>query len=289
MRLYAFMQGLGWPKSYVGKIIAICFVGTHIPLVSLVLWLALRGEFRESLAIMGVALLATLVGTALTIAGVAGMLAPVVRSTAALDRYSAERRKPDLPTKYDDAAGRLMASVQSTVLSLDQSLGDLQSLAATDPLTGLRNRYWLNDQGVQMVDAAQREGAPMSLLVIDIDQFKSLNDTHGHLFGDQALIIVADAIRESVRRIDHAVRMGGDEFCILLPGADAAEASEIAERIRKEARRSVDRLLGRNALTLSIGVAAIRADDACFTDLYRRADGNLYCAKTHGRDRLVAS
>nr|WP_255618134.1 GGDEF domain-containing protein [Aurantimonas sp. VKM B-3413] len=285
--MYAFMQGVGWPKSYVGKILAICFVGTHVPLVSIVLWLVLRGEMRDSLPILGVALVATLIGTALTFAGVAGMLAPVVQSTAALDGYSAERRRPALPTNYRDAAGRLMASVQSTVLSLDETVGELQSRATTDPLTGLRNRHWLSDQGVKMVEAAKRRGEAMSLLVIDIDRFKSLNDMHGHLFGDQALIIVADALRESVRRVDQAVRMGGDEFCVLLPGTEAALASEIAERIRQAARLSVDRLLGPDVLTLSIGLSELGASDTGFVDLYSRADGNLYRAKARGRDQLV--
>ncbi|MEX6506502.1 GGDEF domain-containing protein [Jiella sp. M17.18] len=285
--MYIFMQRIGWPRSYVGKIIAICFVGTHVPLIALVGWTLSRGDFVSALPILGVALAATLVGTGLTIAGVAGMLQPIAATTEALDRYAAERQRPDLPSAYDDVAGRLMASVQSTVLDLDRTLGDLEAQTVTDPLTGLNNRRWLHAIGADMVEDARTGGGDLSLLVIDVDGFKQLNDTYGHISGDRALIVVADAIRSSVRDGDEAVRIGGDEFCVLLPDADREAAAEIGRRIRETARRSVDDFLGAGALTLSVGAATLARSDRVFEDLYRRADERLYQAKSDGRDRLV--
>ncbi|MEF2071437.1 GGDEF domain-containing protein [Consotaella aegiceratis] len=242
-----------------------------------------RGDFSDQLPTLGVALVATLFGTGLTIYAVSQMMA----TTGALDRYAAERELPNLPSSYGDAAGRLMARVQTVVVDLDNCLGELETQAATDPLTGLANRRWLSASGNQEVNNARRKDGKLSMLLIDVDNFKALNDVHGHEVGDRALIVVADAIRACIRDSDRGVRLGGDEFCVVLPDVDGATAKLAGERIREAARRASSDILGTDCLTLSVGVTSFGPSDRSFLDLYRRADRSLYRAKASGRDQLT--
>lgn len=286
MRFYAFMQRVGWPRSYVGKTMAICFVGTHVPLIALVGWLIWDGHLGNDWGIVLVVLVATLIGTAGTLLGLAGMLMPILKARKALDVYARERVPPDLPTVYEDAAGQLMKSVQSTLMQLDRTLDTLESLSVTDPLTGLYNRRWIDDIGERTVAVARRQGRAFSMLVIDVDRFKSFNDNHGHALGDQVLILVADAIREGTRDGGQGVRQGGDEFCVLLSDCDREGAEAVAKRIRLATELGVEDFLRVEKVTLSIGVATLRASDQTLHDLRRRADEQLLHAKRTGRDRL---
>lgn len=287
MRLYAFMQSVAWPRSYLGKILLLCFLGTHVPLIALALWALARTGFAASAGELLVVLVATLLGTAFTFAAMSSMLKPVLRSIDALDLYARTGEKPHLPNAYGDEAGRLMASVQNALLQLDGKLDELTLISITDPLTGARNRRWLNDVGIADFEHARRKGRLYSLLVIDLDEFKQLNDNWGHSVGDQVLITVADAIAAAVRDDDSTVRTGGDEFCVFLPGADASTAAGIAERVRAEIFRNVAELPDHHQITVSIGAATSQRTDQGFTDLYLRADRNLYRAKEEGRDRVA--
>ncbi|NDW05840.1 GGDEF domain-containing protein [Jiella pacifica] len=290
MRFYAFMQWVGWPRSYRGKILAICFVGTHVPLIALIAWLIGKGRIEDNLAEILVVLVATLVGTAGALLGLAAMLSPILRATEALDAYAGMRRRPDLPTIHGDAAGRLMASVQTTIMQLDRTIETLESLSVTDPLTGLYNRRWLDDRGERMVSEARREKRPLSLLVIDVDRFKTFNDEHGHAVGDQVLILVADAIREGSGSGGHGVRLGGDEFCVLLPEADREAAAAAGRRIRLATELGVESFIAASAeVTLSMGLATLGPGDRTFDGLFARADEQLLTSKRKGRNRLSAS
>ncbi len=290
MRFYVLMQRVAWPQSYRGKIFAICFVATHVPLIALVAWFLGRGNLVDNLAILIVVLVATLVGTAGAFAGLAGMLAPIHGATRALDAYADSRQRPDLPATFRDAAGRLMASVQTTIMQLDRSLETLESLSVTDPLTGLYNRRWLDERGERAAADARRDKRRFSVLVIDVDRFKTFNDEHGHAVGDQVLILVADAIREGVRVGGHGVRLGGDEFCVLLPDADRTSAEATARRIRLATELSVESFIaaGAGAVTLSIGVATQGAETRSLGDLLATADAQLLRAKRNGRHELTA-
>lgn len=289
MRFYALMQRVAWPLSYRGKILAICFVGTHVPLIALLAWLIGEGRVEDDLVDILIVLVATLVGTAGALLGLAAMLAPILRATEALDAYAGTRQRPDLPTTHVDAAGRLMASVQTTIMQLDRTIETLESLSVTDPLTGLYNRRWLDDRGERLVSEARRERRSLSLLVIDVDRFKTFNDEHGHAVGDQVLILVADAIREGVRPGDHGVRLGGDEFCVLLPDADLEAAEAAARRIRLATQLGVENfIVGSGAVTLSMGLAALGPGDRTFDGLFARADEQLLTSKRKGRNRLSA-
>jgi diguanylate cyclase (GGDEF)-like protein len=160
----------------------------------------------------------------------------------------------------------------------------LEREAAEDPLTGLANRRSLAMAGAAEVDRAARHGTGVSLVMLDIDHFKRINDTYGHLYGDEILVRVAEALRAAVRVGDTVARVGGEEFALLLPEADFEEAYEIAERARGLVSNI---LLPDGSLSCSAGVSAISGTASGQGDLFVAADGALYEAKRQGRARTV--
>jgi diguanylate cyclase (GGDEF)-like protein len=160
-------------------------------------------------------------------------------------------------------------------------------LATTDPLTGVFNRRTFIELAEQELARTRRTGAPLALMMLDLDHFKRVNDTYGHLIGDQVLVAFTRLVRECVRRSDLVVRYGGEEFCVLLPGTLLTAATALAERIRAAtAARTLTSLPFR--ITVSIGVTASAAGAAtALDDLLARADEALYRAKEEGRNRVV--
>jgi diguanylate cyclase (GGDEF)-like protein len=162
----------------------------------------------------------------------------------------------------------------------------LERQAAEDPLTGLANQRAFNRTCSAEFSRAQRAGGEVSIVMLDLDEFKEINDTYGHPYGDQILLGVADALRDSIRKHDTAARLGGEEFAILLPDANATAAYDIAER----ARAAIARVPVTNrTLSCSAGAATALPTDALPTDLLALADEALYEAKRLGRDRTVTS
>ncbi len=160
--------------------------------------------------------------------------------------------------------------------------------ARKDPLTRLYSRRYLDDQLPGLVKSHRRNGQEICLLIADIDHFKSVNDEHGHMVGDEVLWRVAEAIRSSVRTADSPVRYGGEEFCVILPGTPLREALHVAERVRG-AVEALDLAVVRPGLraTVSVGVAELE-DDEEQQDWMQRADIGLYEAKRSGRNRIAA-
>lgn len=165
---------------------------------------------------------------------------------------------------------------------------ELERQAHLDFLTGLRNRRAFFEQGELELSRAARQGTPLSVLILDIDLFKQVNDRYGHEVGDQALKALAAVSERTVRRIDILGRLGGEEFAVLLPGAAATAALEAAERLRQAiADEPIELDTGTTlAITVSIGVATLArmAPDTPLGDLLRRADVALYSAKSAGRN-----
>jgi diguanylate cyclase (GGDEF)-like protein/PAS domain S-box-containing protein len=162
---------------------------------------------------------------------------------------------------------------------------ELQRQAAEDRLTGLYNRLRFDELLAQELTGVAREDS-LSLLMLDIDHFKSVNDTYGHEVGDQALQAVARVLRGGIRRGDSVARWGGEEFTVLLPGADAQGAAHLAEELRAAvAATPIPDVAG---VHVSIGVAELRPGEQ-EKDLVRRADGALYAAKQAGRNRVVVA
>lgn len=161
------------------------------------------------------------------------------------------------------------------------------SYGTVDALTGMHNRYWLNEALSRMVNRSARGGTELSVLMVDIDSFKAFNDTYGHLSGDRAIHTVAQTLLENLRPTVMAARYGGDEFLIAIPDIGKAKAVEVAERLRQKVASKeiphVPHFLP--PLTISIGVAELGAGQ-CAEDVIAAADAALYRAKQNGRDSV---
>ncbi len=163
-------------------------------------------------------------------------------------------------------------------------------MAITDALTGLFNRRYMEMHLTSLVEQAASRGKPIAVMILDIDYFKSVNDTHGHDAGDDVLREFAVRIRKAIRNIDLACRYGGEEFVIVMPETDMAVASVVAERIRRRiATEAFPIQQGTKNLevTISIGIAAIGAPGDNAAAILKRADTALYRAKRDGRNRVV--
>jgi two-component system, cell cycle response regulator len=182
-----------------------------------------------------------------------------------------------------DAVRRIAADAAAAIVRIE-GVEQLERLSLADPLTGLGNRRAFDDALREELARTSRSGAPLGLVMLDVDHFKDFNDRHGHQAGDEALVAVAEALRGAARAEDRACRIGGEEFALLLPGAAEAAAAAVAERVRAAVAADT-RPAGR--LTVSLGVAAA-GPGATAEGLVQQADLRLYAAKEGGRDRVVA-
>lgn len=161
---------------------------------------------------------------------------------------------------------------------------EVERLAVTDPLTGLYNRRKLDEALDTEVERARRYKRPMSVLMLDLDGLKSINDSFGHPVGDEALVMVAQGIRDHTRKVDLATRYGGDEFIVLLPEVDQHEALRIAARIRSHILTTE---LHGHSLSVSAGVAELNRNHKLPKDLLRDADKALYKAKHSNKESIA--
>ncbi len=164
----------------------------------------------------------------------------------------------------------------------------LTVLSITDGLTGLYNKRWFQDKLPSEMNQARGMGLSLSMLVCDVDHFKTFNDTYGHAAGDLVLAGLGDLFREALRNNDIAFRYGGEEFAVILPGVDAGQAQKVAERLRASFADLKITLPdgGQAGATISIGVTQQRPGDSR-EDIFGRADAALYKAKKRGRNRVV--
>ena len=173
---------------------------------------------------------------------------------------------------------------------VDEARRTAQDLAWNDALTGLLNRGRFTECVRHEVEVAQASGRPLSAVLIDLDDFKQINDRHGHAAGDAVLRDVARTIRQSVRTGDLAGRWGGEEFAILLPGAEAEQAVRVMQRLRAAvAAMRIDVDGTAVGCTASIGVATLREHDNGFDGLLVRADRAMYRAKSGGKNRVMVA
>jgi diguanylate cyclase len=179
---------------------------------------------------------------------------------------------------------------KSEISNLQQSLEAIRAESLTDPLTGLGNRKYF-DRSIEMaVQTALATGEPLSLLMFDIDHFKSFNDSYGHLTGDQVLRLVGLSLKQTIKGQDITARYGGEEFAVVLPNTALRQALTVADHIRRAVmskelkKKSTGEILGR--VTISVGVSMLKPSDD--TDsLIERADACLYAAKRNGRNRVI--
>jgi two-component system cell cycle response regulator len=165
-------------------------------------------------------------------------------------------------------------------------------MAVTDGLTGLHNRRYLERHLTALVQQATARQKPLSVLMLDIDHFKQINDTYGHAAGDEVLREFSRRVRKAVRGIDLACRLGGEEFVIAMPDTDAALALLVGERLRQKIASDpfpvpeTDKTI---IVTVSIGICSLASPDDSSSDLIKRADAALYRAKRDGRNRVAAA
>jgi len=167
---------------------------------------------------------------------------------------------------------------------LRRTQGQLEDLATHDPLTNVLNARAFSTDLAQELSRNRRYGRPLALIYLDLDDFKKVNDAHGHATGDAVLRLVADAMRSAVRQADVVGRLGGDEFGVLMPETDGPVAQAAANRLGNGIR-TVFR--GTPSVTASIGVVAVTGTEAGSDELLRRADQAMYEAKRAGKDRVV--
>jgi diguanylate cyclase (GGDEF)-like protein len=189
------------------------------------------------------------------------------------------------PTRLISALALLIAVTAITSALMEGEL-EHRDRAVLDPLTGLLNRASLSSRVIEIEEQAHLTGGAVSVVVLDLDGFKRVNDTHGHERGDAVLRDVAYEIRKSLRSFELVYRIGGEEFLVLLPGVDLSEAAAIAERARNAV---ADARPGDLDLTISAGVAAGSGGDISYDELFRAADGALLDAKRAGRNRVATA
>jgi diguanylate cyclase (GGDEF)-like protein len=166
----------------------------------------------------------------------------------------------------------------------------LEQLAMTDYLTNLYNRRYFMQRGAEEFKRARRNKQPLALLMLDIDQFKKVNDTFGHEAGDMVLQQVAAVLKSSLREIDILGRTGGEEFAVLLPNTLLQAATLLAERVRRTIAGTSLEIPGVSStitITISIGVAAATNEMSGIDDMLRNADAAMYQAKRHGGNHVV--
>ena len=287
LRLYRALSRAPYPKSYVGKIFLTAFLGTHLPLLALLVYFERRRRFglRSALRILSVTVPATLGGTALTLWAMHALSAPTALASKALRRYLQSGELPELPVGYTDRAGRLMADVQYTVERLDAAMRSLEELASRDPLTGLYNRRAAEDRLAEDVGRAERGRGTLALAVVDLDRFKPINDEHGHRAGDEYLRHFAKVLGRNVRAGDWVARWGGDEFAVVMwnSGEEEESVERVLGRVAEELRENPVLLPSGEEVFLSFsgGVRRWKAGDG-EEGMFSRADEALYWAKVEG-------
>lgn len=197
-------------------------------------------------------------------------------SATALDRYASLLRAAL------DELGR--------VFHIERAHLEIYRAAVRDALTGTWNRRYMMELLDRELARVQRYGTDLSVLMVDIDHFKRVNDAHGHLIGDEVLRIVATRIEAVIRTSDSLARLGGEEFLVLCPHTSGAQARVLAERLRAAiAETHMPCLQGGPSVTISLGVASARLDDPTAQTLIGRADEELYRAKSLGRNRVCVA
>jgi diguanylate cyclase (GGDEF)-like protein len=223
---------------------------------------------------------------------------PIIFITANTDEDSIEKAyecggidyvtKPFKPRELLARVNREL-KMQELIRDLRESRAELKKLAITDPMTKLYNRRYFTEISTNLFKVSRREHKELSVIMLDIDKFKRVNDTFGHQVGDSVIILLADILTEQKRKSDIACRYGGEEFVLLLPNADLEGSRKLAEKIRETVQANILPLPSGESLqfTVSLGIAQVDLkNEKNLEAALSRADEGLYAAKDSGRNRV---
>ena len=213
------------------------------------------------------------------------LIRPVVSLSQSTNQFASGDLKSKAPVFAQDELGNLAKDINKMASSLDDLYGQLATLAKTDQLTNLINRHGFVEILERESRSASRYDAPLTLLILDIDHFKNINDTYGHDIGDIAIKTIAQTCIETFRDCDYCVRYGGEEFIVLMPQTKVEAALGAAERLRKlVSSKSI--IAGNSTFNLTMSVGLAQYNKAQSTDqLIKNADQALYIAKNNGRNQ----
>ncbi len=223
---------------------------------------------------------------------------PIIFITAKMDEESIEKAYEaggmdyvTKPFKPKELFARIKTQLQLRALiqELESSKNALKHLSETDPMTDLCNRRYFNHTSKSIMELAKRDKTVLTVVMLDIDKFKEVNDTYGHNVGDENIISLADILFEMTRKSDLACRFGGEEFILLLPETSLEGAMVIAEKIRKKVESFSLRLEDEREvnITISLGVSQVDTEnDLSMESAIKRADIALYKAKENGRNKV---
>lgn len=287
--LYNLVSRMPGPRSFAVRIFMLSFIGTQLPMFLLLLYVVMNVELTaEILTTVSIVLITALLGSASTVIALIAYAEPVNAISKAVQNFANANHEPDLPDTYNDEIGELMANTQGALKKLHSMLHNMHELSIRDELTGLYNRRFFSEQAEMLLIRAKRYEEPLTLIFIDIDNFKTINDQFSHQVGDHALRQIANIMTETARGSDLTARLGGDEFVIVLPNTALIRARQISERLRNSMEsHDWSSLLPGASITISIGMAEAHEYDT-IDKLMDRADSNLFKAKKGGRNQIQA-
>ncbi len=242
-------------------------------------------EARNRILLITILLTVAIGGTAVIIAR--NIIYPLQDLIKGVQQVAGGDLQVTVPVRRQDELGIVTSMFNEMVERLQEHQTRLEELATTDPLTGLANRKQIMTSLELQMDGFSRHGTKFSLLMLDIDFFKKVNDTYGHQAGDSVLVELASILSTILRTLDTAGRYGGEEFVVILDTADQAQAVQSAERIRQAVERHVFLCQGHELrITVSVGASVIYPTDETVDSLIARVDKALYRAKAEGRNRV---
>jgi diguanylate cyclase (GGDEF)-like protein len=286
---YNLASKLPGPRNTAVRIFMFSFLGTQLPMFALLVYILMSVELTaEVLTTFSIVLITALIGSASTVIALIAYAEPVNAISKAMHDFTVHDHLPNLPESYSDEIGELMANTQGALKKLHSMLHNMHELSIRDELTGLYNRRFFSEQSDQLLLRATRYGEPFTLIFIDMDNFKLINDRYSHQAGDQALRQIATLMSDTARGTDLTARIGGDEFVILFPNTPLEKARLQVERLCQNMRKfDWTALFPDFVPTMSIGMAQAQEHDT-IEKLMDRADANLHKAKNEGRDQIVS-
>lgn len=214
------------------------------------------------------------------------LVVPLKIGSKSIGVITTQSYRPNMYTRADQETLELLATNVAIAIENARLFDEVQKLAITDPLTQLYNRRKFEESATKEFERSLRYNRPLCAIMIDLDQFKTVNDTYGHLAGDQALASLANLCKKNIRNIDILARYGGEEFVILLPETSLPEALLTAERLRLDCENTlINSTQGQISITISLGLAGLNKTCKTLEELIDRADQALYASKHAGRNK----